>query len=197
MSNVNPYEPPSQGTRAPSVLTLPVRASGVLTSDDAITALRIVGKWRVWVGSLVVAVLIGVVGIAHAWIQPAPIDWIWPMLFWGVMAVSALFLPLQAKHRFAKTWNARPENQSPITWSFSEEGLYVETARSKHLHSWEAFDGTKVAREQLVLVQNGGEMFNFIPRRFFESEAAWNAACQLVASRVSMRQAGSSPHSCL
>jgi len=193
VSNVNPYESPSHRTNSPMAQTFPLRATGVLRPDDAISALKAIGKWRAWLGSLIVATIIIVVGIVLALNQPAPNDWVWPAIFCGVMAVFALLLPLQVRHRFANTWNARPENQAPVTWTFSDDGLLVETTRSKHLHFWEAFDSITVTRDQLILAQNGGVMFNFIPRRFFESDDEWTAVCQLVAAKVRMRQTGASP----
>jgi hypothetical protein len=187
---INPYEPPRevlQPLAAPG--TLPVRATGILTADDFVDTLKAVGQWRprlvqkvivvLAVGSVLVAfVAYGVDGLL---VVVPPLGAACALVLWGTIA---------GKRRLEKIWNARPENREPMSWTFSEEGLYVETVNSKHFHAWNGFTKGTIWPDKLILTQQGEGMWNFIPRRFFATEGDWQAVTQLVAGQLPVRQIG-------
>jgi hypothetical protein len=183
----NPYEPPRPEIAAVGAAQLPVQVSGVLTPQDAIAALRAVGKWKPWRLSIIAASIgLAIISIQVLNRPPGGIRWPVVMLV-AVVAVALSLAPITAKQKFVKSWNSRPENNKPITWTFSEEGLFIEAAHSKHLHAWTAFPYMRMTPSQLILAQHGDAMFNFIPRRFFNSDADWQAACQLLATKLPVR----------
>lgn len=189
MSEVNPYQPPLEARLVESPGSLPVRVGGVLTADDAITTLRKVGKWRPWQGAVITIPLAIIIAIGFAVNDQMRNVWV-PIVTVGIAMVIALWLVLGAKGRMQKQWNSRPEHANPMMWTFSEDGLFVETTNSKHLHAWSAFTQASVSPEMLILTQQGNAMWNFIPRRFFSSDADWYAVTQLLAAKLRINQVG-------
>jgi len=181
MTSINPYEPARERSVPSPVGALPVRATGVVTAEDALSALAAVGKWRPWRTPLLVLPVMLLAGVA--WLLNPRGGWFGPamMVVAGLVLLSA---PFRAKGKFAKTWNARPEHAHPIVWTFSDEGLFIESINSKHLHSWSTFVSARVLPDKLILTQHGGQMFNFIPRRCFNTDADWQTVCQLIASKL-------------
>ena len=188
MSSINPYQPFMSDGVAPAVVPskLPVRVTGQITADDAIASLKAAGKWRTWRVSVLILALLVAFTLASmtnrrrkaAW--PVPIATI-------VASVFVLTAPLRTRHRFVKAWNARTEYQHPVSWTFSPEGLLTETISSKTLRDWSGFLYAKITGDRIVLAQPGDVMFNFVPRRYFESEGDWAAVCQLVATKLPLR----------
>jgi len=185
MTPVNPYEPPRSATPATIAGRLPVRATGVLTPEDALRALAAVGKWRPWrfslIGLSIMAVGLLVLSQGAGGIK-------WPLIFAAAIFGLAMALGvLNAKRKFRKAWNARPEHAQPIVWTFSDEGLFIESMNSKHLHSWTAFVYARITPDKLILAQHGDAMFNFVPRRCFDTDADWLAVSQLLVARLPVR----------
>lgn len=179
---INPYDAPRSLPAPSPTASLPVRVSGVMTADDALSALKAVGKWNpkpmIWLSLAAILLGAGLLvasGGRKGWILPATIC---------VAGVLVLAVWLRAKTRFVANWNARPEHSHPLTWTFSDDGLFVETINSKHLHAWTAFVTVRVTPNMLVLTQQGGQMFNFIPRRFFTSESDWEAVGKFLTQRL-------------
>jgi len=112
------------------------------------------------------------------------------VIAWGVCAVICLGLPLRARQRFVAAWNSRNDHHHPVSWTFSDEGLFTETVNAKALHSWTAYTRVTITRDHVVLAQQGGQSFNFVPRRFFETEGDWLAVRQLLASKLPVRETG-------
>jgi len=186
--SINPYQTPREGLSAARPSPLPVRATGVLTVDDAIAALRTEGKWNAWRNVLI---FVGVFSIITGLLMLQRPRQLGVMaVYLGIGSLIVVLAALRARSRFAKSWNARFENQQPISWTISEEGLLIETANSKHLHSWGAFIKAKVTPDKIIITQQGGAMFNFIPRRFFETDGDWLAVRQLLASKLPLRETG-------
>ena len=113
--------------------------------------------------------------------------WFVPLIF-CFACVFLLALSFRVKARFVQSWHGRPEHAQPIVWTFSDEGLFVEAINSKHLYSWQAYVDALIAADKIILAQQGGQMFNFIPRRCFETDTDWQTVCQLVASKLPVRQ---------
>jgi hypothetical protein len=186
MTSINPYEPPQIGSATSRPVRLPVRVSGVLTAEDAIESLRAVGKWRTWLVPLVVAPTLLLIGGLILLTWPIVVDWRLPVAL-GVFALVMMLTPIRARQRFRKQWKARPEHHQPIVWTFSPDDLLIEATNSKHLHAWTGFIYAKITPDKLILAQQGGAMFNFIPRRFFETEDDWVAVCDLLSNKLPVR----------
>src|SRR5437762_1377129 len=142
---------------------LPIRIAGRLTGNDAIAALRAAGKlypWKVLV--IMLGFMVVVVGVVVAEGGRAE-----PTLAFVVLGGLWVMFALWRRGRVARSVAARPELQQPVTWVFSEEGLFIETSVSKTLHAWGAFSEARITPQMIILARHGGEMFHFVPRRFF------------------------------
>jgi hypothetical protein len=184
MNELNPYQPPeSEPVRAEVVGPGPIIASGVLTADDAISALRAVGKWRPWLFPVLAIPIIAIFAISTVNQQLLGRNWL-PTIVAAVFAVIVLWLSFSARSRMTKQWNARNENQHPVRWTFHADGLAIETIQSKHYLAWSSFTSVKLLPDQVILTQQGGTMWNFIPRRTFASDADWLAVTQMLATKL-------------
>jgi len=187
MTILNSYQLPGGAVFPPAqAAKVPVRVTGSITADDAITSLKAVGKWRTWRVSLIVLPLLLLITLAtmtngrRRIIWPVPIA----MITASVLLVTA---PLRAKRRFIQSWNTRPDYHHPISWTFSNEGLLTETINSKTLRDWSGFLYARITPDRIVLAQPGDVMFSFVPRRLFSSEEEWTAVCQLLAAKLPVR----------
>ena len=187
MTSMNPYQTPMSGGVFPAAVPskLPVRVTGLITADDVIASLKVVGKWQPWRTSLVVVPILLVFAALSAANRRRG-AWV-PLLVFVVPLVMLLLAPLRARRRLLVSWNSRPEYQHPVSWTFSNEGLLTETISSKTLRDWSGFLYAKIMPDRIVLAQPGDMMFSFVPRRFFESEGDWAAVCQLLAIKVPVR----------
>jgi hypothetical protein len=184
MNELNPYQPPeSAPVRAEMVGPGPIIASGVLTADDAISALRSVGKWRPWLFPVLMIPIIAIVAISTVNQQLLGRNWL-PAIVAPVFAVIVLWLSLGARSRMTKQWNARPEHLHPVRWTFHPNGLAIETLHSNSFLAWPSFTSVKIMPDQVILTQHGGAMWNFIPRRTFASDADWLAVTQMLATKL-------------
>jgi hypothetical protein len=164
---------------------LPVKVTGLVTAEDSLKALAIVGKWRPWrVVFVAVPALIWLVFVVS--IDGGGLGWFSLMV---IVMVSLLLLMgvFQVKHRYFKAFDARIEYRQPVTWTFSSEGLLTETIHSKTLRLWNGFAYAKITPELIVLAHHGDAMFNFVPRRLFETEGDWLVVGQLLAEQVPRR----------
>jgi hypothetical protein len=191
MTSLNPYQSFSSGGVFPAAqpAKLPVRVTGQITADDVLAALKAVGKWRPWRTAFLFASILIVIA-AHSAANRRRGMWI-GSLFLVVPLLMALLALLRARRRLVNSWNARPEYQHPVSWTFSHEGLLIETVSSKTLRDWSGFLYAKVTPDRIVLAQPGDAMFNFVPRRFFGTEGDWVAVCQLLAAKLPVRETGS------
>jgi hypothetical protein len=110
-------------------------------------------------------------------------NWV-PMIAVVVSVVFVLSLSFRARSRMTKQWNARTENLYPVRWTFHAEGLEIETMQSKHYLAWSSFISVKIMPDQVILTQQGGTMWNFIPRRMFRSDADWQVVTQVLATKL-------------
>jgi len=185
---INPYEPPREPLPQVAVPgTLPVRATGILTGDDFVGTLKAVGQWRPRLA--IVAVVVLVLSLVYLVTARGMGEHLWLGATGVAVALVLLLLFItRGKRRLRDQWNARVEHREPISWTFAEEGLYIETVHSKHFHAWTAFVQASIRPDKLILTQQGGGMWNFIPRRFFASEGDWQAATQLVTAKLPLSQ---------
>src|SRR5262245_6586803 len=190
---INPYQPPQSGVSSAHPGPLPVRATGVMTADDARRALAAATKTgtfslkAVAVAIVLMFLFMAVMSRHHS---------VYRFELWA----SAIELPVilgiltllffMARRTFNAAWNAHPENHQPVTWTFSEDGLFVETATSKHLHYWTSFIYAKIPADTLILAKPGGTLFTCVPRKFFESDEDWAAVCNLLALKLPVRETG-------
>jgi hypothetical protein len=185
MTLLNPYQTPRADKLLSQPGSLPVRVTGMMTADDSLAALKAVGKWHPWrIPLIVFPVLIWVMFTAFD--QWRAVGWFPPL----VVLVAGLFLltfPLRIKRRFVKAFRARTEYAQPVTWTFSDEGLLTETIHAKTLRVWSGFAYVKITPTLIVLAQPGDAMFNFIPRRLFETEGDWLAVTQLLAAKLPVK----------
>ena len=186
---INPYQPPQSGPSSAHPAPLPVRVTGVLTAEDAQRALRAAmgGRRAFWfIISGAAVVVLGTIGLM-IWQG----DWIrlWAAAFQVVaVVIIGCVLFVLSKRRFAASWNGRPENRQPVSWTFSNEGLLIETTSGKQLHYWNSFAYATIPADKVILAQRGGLMFNFVPRRLFETDEDWAAVCQLLALKLPVRE---------
>lgn len=188
MSTINPYESPKLGQiPADGQARLPVRATGILLPDDGIAALKAVGKWPTWRGWTIILGFLIVVSLVTGLSIPqnGPVVGATVGAIGLVLYVSLL---VSARPRFAKMWNSRPEHMQPMTWTFAEDGLFVETANSKHLHQWTSFLYFKATSNQLIIAQQGDMQFNFVPKRMFADETDWETVQNLLAAKLAARK---------
>jgi hypothetical protein len=184
MNGINPYEPPQAAPISTELVgSAPITASGVLTADDAISALRAVGKWRPWFLPLVAIPIFAIVAISTMNQPLFARNWV-PMIAVVVSVVFVLSLSFRARSRMTKQWNARTENLYPVRWTFHAEGLEIETMQSKHYLAWSSFISVKIMPDQVILTQQGGTMWNFVPRRNFRSDADWQVVTQVLATKL-------------
>jgi hypothetical protein len=152
---VNPYQPPRPEIPEAANAQVPVRVTGVLTPEDAISALRAVGKWQPWRLAMFV-IPAALLAIGYLLLAPPAGQVRWPVVI--EIAIFALVLalaPLNAKGKFVSTWKLRPDNSQPISWTFSNDGLFVEAVHSKHLHGWPSFLYARITADQYILAQQG------------------------------------------
>jgi len=190
MTSMNLYQPAAataEGVFPPArAAKVPVLITGLITADDAIASLKAVGKWRTWRISLLILPLLILVTFASMTNRRRRV--VWPVPIATITAGAFLMTaPLRAKHRFVKSWNARPDYLHPISWTFSHEGLLTETINSKTLRDWSGFQYAQITADRIVLAQPGDMMFSFVPRRLFASEDDWSAVCQLLAAKLPVR----------
>ena len=188
MTSMHSYQPAMSGSLFPSAQAakLPVRVTGLITADDVIASLKAVGKWRYWRIPLLVLPVLLMITFVTLTNRRRGVAWPVPI----VSIAAGLFLltaPLRARHRFIKSWNARTEFQHPVSWTFSNEGLFTETVSSKSLRDWSGFIYAKITPDRIVLAHPGETMFSFIPRRLFSTEDDWTATCQLLAAKLPVR----------
>lgn len=184
MSAINPYQPPQPELVAAELVGPgPITASGVLTADDAIAALRAMGKWRPWLLPLIAIPIFAIAALSTLNQPVLPRNWL-PIIAAAIFLTAALSLGFGARTRMAKQWIARPENLHPIRWTFQSDGLMIETVHSRHYLAWPSFSSARILPDKIVLTQHGGTMFNFIPRRMFTSEADWHAVSQMLAAKL-------------
>jgi len=185
MSEPNPYQSPGPHVAIKVTGIVPVRVSGLLTATDAIKALGAVGKWRTW-PYYALAITLVLIAVALM-IRQLPSVSIVSISVFLVGAVFFAIRPLILRIRFIRSWNARPEYQQPITWVFSDEGIFVESTMSKHQQAWEAYQYAKISTNEIVLAHHGNAMFNFVPVRFFASEQELAAVRQMIAAKLPLR----------
>jgi hypothetical protein len=167
---------------------LPVRVTGLITAEDVIGSLKAVGKWQPWRTVMIAVPMLLLVAFLQGINRPRrggalPILLLIPL-------IMLLLIPLRARRRVLNSWKDRPEYHQPISWTFSEEGVLIETISSQTLRSWNGFLYAHITPDRIVLAQPGDAMFNFVPRRLFESDGQWLAVCQLLASKLPVRETG-------
>lgn len=189
MTSIHAHPPGSSGGvyAAAQPAKLPVRVTGLITADDVIASLKAVGKWRTWRTALfLVPIMLILFSLGAGNRRRLPLL----LIFFMIPLVIAILAPLRARWRLKKSWRAHTEYHQPVSWTFSEDGLFVETVNSKSLRHWAGFVYAKITPERIVLAHPGDQMFNFVPRRLFESDAQWVAVCQLLASKVPVKESG-------
>jgi hypothetical protein len=191
----NPYDSPTVTDTKVLPAPLPVRARGVLTPEDARQALNVAfrqGSGIVLIATAVAVVVLFAGAALLAFRNPGHESEFWPSAA-ALTIVGSFFIPMYLvlhRRRFARMWNSRAENQQPVTWTFSADGLLIETASGKQLQFWSSFIYALTTTDKLILAQQGGMQFNFVPRRFFETEEDWAAVRQLLAEKLPVRDRG-------
>ncbi len=186
MTEPNPYQPPAPIRAELVTRILPIGATGVLSASDAIRALRAVGKWRTWTYYALAAALALVGAVMFVPTAQGKISLL-TIAFFGVSFLFLLTYPQIVRIRFERSWKARPEYQKPITWVFSEDGIFVETSHSKQQQSWNTFLYAKFTAHEIIFAHHGNMHFNFVPIRFFASEQDVTAARDLIAAKLPLR----------
>jgi len=156
-----------------------------VTAQDSLRALAVAGKWRPWrVLFVAIPALIWLIFVAS--IDGGGSGWLYLLIIVtvGLLLPAGLF---RFKRRYVKAFDARIEYRQPVTWTFSSEGLLTETIHSKTLRLWSGFAYAKISPDLIVLAHHGDALFNFVPRRLFETEGEWLAVGQLLAEKVPRR----------
>ena len=166
-----------------------ISVTGFLSSDDAVQAMKVLGKWRPFRTSLfLVAFSLAAAAIATAHKPGIRIHVL------VVVGVIGLLLTIgsasRVRPKFASQFYANPEIANPIVWTFSAEGLLIQTVNTSSLHAWNLFGRATITPTVVILEHLGGLSFNFIPRRLFASEADYLMTCQLISAKLPVRQLG-------
>ncbi|HEX5105035.1 MAG TPA: YcxB family protein [Pirellulaceae bacterium] len=163
--------------------------TGLLSADDAIRAMKVLGKWRPFrTGLLFVAFLLVIAAIATT--QKPDIRIHVLVVVGAIGSLVAIGWASSVRDKFTKQFCANPEIANPIVWTFSGEGLLIQTANTSSLHAWNSFEKATITPTVVILAHHGGLSFNFIPRRLFASEADYSATCQLISAKLPVRQLG-------
>jgi hypothetical protein len=187
---INPYELPRPAPSPCCSGRLPVRVTGILTAEDAIHALQSLGvgrKWRrilVCCGSAGVAAGLFVAVVFHYQVV-------------GILIALTSFFSIENalfawKRNLRNAWGGRDDYKHPVTWSFCEDALRVETIRHNEQYHWNNVVDLRVTHNQVAIMgkQANSPVLVFVPRRFFDAEEDWAAVCQLIAHKVVVRQGG-------
>jgi hypothetical protein len=163
--------------------------TGLLSSDDAVRAMKVLGKWHPFRPSLLlVAVSLVVAAIATAHKPGIRIHVL------VVVGVIGLLLTIgsasRARDKFAAQFYTNPQIANPIVWTVSAEGLLIQTVNTSASHAWNSFERATITPAVVILEHPGGLSFNFIPRRLFASEADYLTTCQLISAKLPVRQLG-------
>lgn len=193
MAETNPYQTSVDRTLSIVPSKLPVRAQGALVAADVLAATYSQPRTIYWGPrwqQLIPALVFAVAAIA-AWRQyPAENPY-----FVSLVIVSAgltLLLLYWGLGRFMVWANAvelckRESREGPATLTIAETGLIVEANHSKALFEWAAFESARHTPDHVFLTlssRHDGQVI-VIPRRFFDCDEDWSAAC-LAAERFVM-----------
>jgi hypothetical protein len=150
----------------------------------------VLGKWRPFRTSLFLVALSLVVAAIATGNKPG--IRIHVLVVVGVIGLLLTIASASSlRDRFAKQFYTSPQIANPIVWTFSAEGLLIQTVNTSSLHAWSSFERATITPAVVILEHPGGSSFNFIPRRFFASEVDYLAARQLIGTKLPVRQIGS------
>jgi len=189
MNSGEPHDPNSQPPVSPPDARPGIRATGVLTVEEAINALRAVNLWSPWLTPGLLFFVLVCYLIAAAVMLPSLVGIVQAVAS-GLLLLLVAWIFLGSNHPYrvyVKKWNEDPELQQPIAWSLSDEGVLIESLHTRLLYRWPAFESQVTTFAEIVLLHRGMAYIRLIPKRCFGSDADWQAACQLVAAKVNLR----------
>ena len=166
-----------------------IRATGVLTVEEAINALRAVNLWSPWLTPGLLLFVLVCYLIAAAVMLPSLVGIVQTVAS-GLLLLLVAWIFLGSNHpyrAYVKKWKEDPELQQPIAWTLSNEGVLLESLHARLLYRWPAFESQVTTFAEIVLLHRGMAYIRLIPKRCFGSDADWQAACQLVAAKVNPR----------
>ena len=146
--------------------------SGTITESELLEAYRFRRK-KTDLLFYLSSVFVVVSGTFVAWLIDRTFGYV--VIILGIFQILFTFLMLHAllPWRVRKTYRAREEVRSLMTWRWDNESVTLETANSHLTRKWSGYRKA-FENNQFFLLSIGGPFIQIIPKRWFKNEAQLN-----------------------
>jgi hypothetical protein len=173
---INPIHDPPQEQR------MNITFSGRVTQKDLEHIYRLGTPQKAWftVFSVVMLILVSIITIYTAITDIFTPGMLMPLFIFVYLATYPLWIPLSAAR---KAYRSQPAFREEISGSITEESIQIKLSNAESTSGWGYFTSVKRSPD-MVLLDQGHNVFNFFPRSFFASDADWNTFLAFLNEKI-------------